>query len=97
MYFIIKWRASNGSEMLYSGRDISFSPNGVGAARGNEMQMSRATVTFYDKNETFCSFDLGRIFVMNDNGKTIADYNLDALNVELKNELSGSTFIHQAA
>jgi hypothetical protein len=78
MYFIIKWRAWNGSEMLYSGRDISFSPNGL--CNGTHQDPALAKVTFYDKNDTFCSLDLGRVFVMNDNGKTISDWNLSAMN-----------------
>lgn len=74
MYFIIKWRADNGSEGLYSGRDISFSPAESVEARVN-------TVTWYDQNGNFHCFDSGRIFVMNDSGKTISDWNLTALNV----------------
>jgi hypothetical protein len=70
--FAMKWIASNGSEMIYAGRDISLTP-------ALQSETKRAMVTFYDQNDTHCSLDTGRVFVMNDHGRTIASYDLDDL------------------
>ncbi len=67
--FALKWIADNGAEMIYGGRDISYTPGDA---------EKKATVTFYDENGTHCSFDAGRIFVMNDRGRTVADYLLSS-------------------
>lgn len=63
--FTIKWVASNCEEMLYRGKDVSYSP-GEGERK--------ATVSFNIDGDTHCTIDTGAVYVMNDNGRTVANY-----------------------
>lgn len=74
--FTVKWIASNGAEMIYAAKDISFTPPQLDPKAGCDSKGPRATVSFYlaDGSETHCSIDNGRVYVMNAFGKTVADY-----------------------
>lgn len=152
--FTVKWIASNGAEMVYNARDVSFTPGGVEGGlnlepvplipgdcifsvdpgrvtavrdNGNNLSLTvdcpnaevlrrvqlkpgeyatceaegqlrlggshfgaltydvqgyqrKAGVSFYiigsgdQKGDVHCSIDSGRVYVMNANGKTVADY-----------------------
>lgn len=72
--FTIKWIADNGSEALWQGRDINYTP-----AKENK-ETGKATLRFQlgpEAGESFCSIDNGRVYVMNENGKTVSDYFFD--------------------
>jgi hypothetical protein len=72
--FTIKWIAANGSEMLYRGMDVSFTPadqRGDGVKAGG---YERPVVSFQVDSGVQCSIDSGAVYVMNDAGKTVASY-----------------------
>jgi hypothetical protein len=67
--FTIKWVTSNCEEMLYRGTGISFTP-------GDDTR--KATVSFEVGGGSRCIIDTGTIYVMNDNGRTVANYILSS-------------------
>lgn len=71
--FSIKWIADNGSEMLYRGGNVSYSP-------AKETESGKAVVHFEMDGGVGCSIDSGRVYVMNDRGCTVADYILQTEN-----------------
>ena len=76
--FTIKWIASNGYEHLYRGRDVRYVP----ASQKDEHSTTlRASVEFDITGQTSnvdgdsrCIIDSGRVYVMNEAGRTVADY-----------------------
>lgn len=72
--FTIKWKDKNGSEALWQGHGLNYTP-----AKENK-ETGKATLRFLlgpETGESQCSIDSGRVFVMNENGKTVADYFFD--------------------
>lgn len=67
--FTIKWISSEDDQMLYKGRDVSFTP----ALKRSEPS-ERPCVSFYTDDGVHCTIDSGRVYVMNDAGRTVADY-----------------------
>lgn len=68
--FTLKWVAANGSQTLYSGVDeVNYSP-------ATETESKKSTVSFRT-NGVHCSIDAGRIYVMNQDGKTVERYFLE--------------------
>lgn len=66
--FTIKWIASNGYEHLYRGRDVRYVPV---SARSD---VPGKTTVEFDVDGLCCTLDSGRVYVMNEAGKTVADY-----------------------
>lgn len=80
--FTIKWIASNGYEHLYRGRDVRYVP----ASQKDEHSTTLRTSVEFDitgqssniDGDSRCILDTGRVYVMNEAGKTVADYCLSA-------------------
>lgn len=76
--YTVKWIGENGCQFLYGdARGVSYTP-----AKGTE-PADKAKVSFYFKGEQsptpgdcHCILDSGRVFVMNEAGRTVADYTL---------------------
>lgn len=73
--FTVKWIADNGSETLYAAaKDVHFTPADAQNASGSGA-VAKASVSFYlTDGDVHCSIDCGRVYVMNANGRTVADY-----------------------
>lgn len=71
--FTVKWIASNGAQMIYASKgDVSYTPPENVPNGGND---GKAKVTFYiPEGDVHCTIDSGRVYVMNDAGRTVADY-----------------------
>lgn len=79
--FTVKWIGEGGCEFLYGdARGVSFTP---GTSKNIETgaQDTPAKVSFYFTGETsqspgdcHCILDNGRVYVMNERGRTVADY-----------------------
>lgn len=72
--FTIKWKHDNGSEALWQGSNINYTPAKENRGSG------KAVLTFDLGPETgnsTCSIDSGVAYVMNEQGKTVADYHFD--------------------
>lgn len=77
--FTVKWIGDNGCEFLYGdARGVSYTP---GTPRSEIEAASPAKVSFYftgEQSQTpgdcHCIIDSGRIYVMNERGRTVADY-----------------------
>lgn len=73
--FAVKWIAPNGSEMIYTAdADVSYTPGGF--APPGQQSTTLPCVAFYTHG-SHLTLDSGRVFVMNANGRTVADYALD--------------------
>jgi hypothetical protein len=70
--FVVKWIMVDGSEKIFGGKEIKFTP-------AERCATKRPMVTFYNEEGTECSFDTGRVYVVNDLGKTVANYSLGDL------------------
>lgn len=91
--FTVKWIASNGAEMIYNARDVSYTPPGQlipanapnqDLTRASLCDPKRAIVSFYITGQqsnidgdSHCTIDNGRVYVMNQAGRTVADYVLE--------------------
>lgn len=77
--FTVKWIGENGCEFLYGdARGVSFTP---GTPTGDGREERKAAVSFYytgEQSQTpgdcHCIIDAGRLYVMNERGRTVADY-----------------------
>lgn len=73
--FTIKWKHENGSEALWQGSHINYTP-----AKENMQTPGKAALSFELGPETghsTCMLDSGSVYVMNEQGKTVADYHFD--------------------
>lgn len=76
--FTIKWIASNGYEHLYRGSDVRFVPESTAISGKRTVEFDLTGQTSNIEGDSRCIIDEGRVFVMNETGKTIADYHLDS-------------------
>jgi hypothetical protein len=81
--FTIKWIAGNGYEHIYQGREVRYVPassKAEGSAFPNETTVE-FDITGQSSNvegDSSCILDSGRVYVMNEAGKTVADYVLSS-------------------
>lgn len=69
--FTIKLVTDNGYQHIYRGRDVRFVP-----ATAQNSAPAYNVVQFDDAETGLITIGEGRVFVMNDSGKTVADYDL---------------------
>lgn len=68
--FSVKWIAQNGAHHIYSAHTVSYTPP--------DEHRLKPTISFYDATDNgFTTLDNGEVYVMNANGKTVANYALE--------------------
>jgi len=75
--FIVKWVSLDGFEYLYQGRELRYQR---GALYNKDAVSRKALFSFIDDGGVACSIDSGVVYVMNGQGKTVANYNLTVEN-----------------